>query len=141
MEFVSFELAKKLKEKGFKKECLRYYDTKDVDKDYFHWSANESAIANAFYHSWNTDNEGFKHERIDAPTISQVLKWLREEKNIDIDITVHPSFATTTKKVYAWRVVMDSDGMECKYKDGIHTYGKYEQAALAGIEYTLDHLL
>lgn len=124
MEFVSFELAKKLKEERFDCPCRAYY---------YKWG--RSHISDELF-TFNS-----KSTAISAPFAHQVLSWLREEKNIDIDITVHPSFATTTKKVYAWRVVMDSDGMECKYKDGIHTYGKYEQAALAGIEYTLDHLL
>lgn len=29
MEFVTFEIAKKLDEKGFKEKCLAYYDVND----------------------------------------------------------------------------------------------------------------
>ncbi len=41
MEFVDFDLAKKLKEKGFKNNCIGYYDYAGE----FHYNY-ESAISN-----------------------------------------------------------------------------------------------
>lgn len=142
MEFVSYELAKKLKEKGFScKYPLAMYNEVEQFCPLYTSADRNPNIKSVFGNREYYDYDDFDENDFIAPTIEQVLVWLREERNIDIDITVHPSFSTTTKKVYAWRVVTESDGMDYEYKDGIHSYGKYEEAALAGIEYTLDKLL
>lgn len=61
METVSFDLAKKLKEKGFDKYCCRAYSEIGCFND--------------------TDTYKYSEEfYCYAPQISQVLKWLREEK-------------------------------------------------------------
>ena len=129
MDFVSFEIAKKLKEKGFREECLCHYV--DVDLVY----NIESPIANnqlLFCHNkydniWHRDN-------YDAPTISQVLKWLRKEKKIYLElvIVVDTEYMCDIYKI-------DERPIECL---GSTEYFKTpEQAALAGIEYVLDNLI
>ena len=71
-----------------------------------------------------------------TPTISQVLKWLREEKNIhitiDVDINDNFNFYFTILKKgrESWEVLQY--GESCK---------TYEQAAFAGIEYVIDNML
>jgi hypothetical protein len=89
MNFVTFEISKKVKEKGFP---LVYY----------------------------------------IPTISQVLKWLRDEKKLHIVIPA--SF----DEGYWWEV-RDFNREISEYSD--IEYTSYEQAALAGIEYVLDNLI
>lgn len=58
-DFVTYELAVKLKEKGFREKCVWHYydDTKDK---------YQSSSPQCYYYGGNTS---------DAPTISQVLKW------------------------------------------------------------------
>ena len=84
-DFVTYDVAVKLKEKGFKEECLAYYTTEytlynnmitltddkylcvsDIDYEEFLVSHNSIKYTNGNY--------------VDAPTISQVLKWLREKE-------------------------------------------------------------
>lgn len=72
-DFVPFEIAKKLKEKGFNWPCSHYYRTKC--KDLFMVFPSED---------WS-DIE----ERINAPTISQALKYLEKEKKVFIDTKTH----------------------------------------------------
>ena len=77
------------------------------------------------------------------PTIYEVLKWLREEKKISIEIGIH-CLLKWMCSIYAF-----SDGIEdfTQYdNDGINDtiyilYNSYEQAAIAGIEYVLDNLI
>lgn len=112
-EFVTFEIAKKLNDKGFDWICSRYYsvDNKKLKKNEY-WAYEE---------------------RISAPTISQVLKWLRE-KDIMVEIPIilgdddtwRFSFRIQTKKFYD-RAKTD--------------YASYELAALTCIEYVLDGIL
>lgn len=122
-DFAPFELAVKLKEKGFKLICSHYYRTKS--KDLFMVFPCED---------WS-DIE----ERINAPTISQVLKWLREEKKMHIIVEISDSgWYYTIYPNIRWengKLKSDTYIMSFKHKES------YEQAALAGIEYVLDNLI
>lgn len=131
-EFVSFELAVKLKEKGFREECL------------YSFSYLNEIVANRVYNyeDFVTTEDLYRcvnfGDRADAPTISQVLKWLREKKiHIMIDI---------------WKVDVDDTNYKWGYDIVNLTTTKvvgcdtqcadtYEQAALAGIEYVFDNLI
>ena len=124
-DFVTFELAKKLKEKGFDCSCIGHYVN------------NQLYIAH-YLNAFHSD----KDESLDAPTISQVSKWLREEK--EIDILLQP--------IFLYNVLYNETSRERKY--GIKIYApqlnkpthmdyfkNWEKGAIAGIEYVLDNLI
>lgn len=137
-DFVPYKLAVKLKEKGFKEECLSYYTTEytlynnvitltddkylcvsDIDYEEFLVSHNSIKYTNGNY--------------VDAPTISQVLKWLREEKNIHIEIRLFTcGYGFDIYKIYPKERIVWSGTLE---------YETFEQAAIRGIEYTLYNLI
>lgn len=127
-DFVTFEIAKKLKEKGFKEQCLAYY-TKD--SDFYYNTSYGSDVENAFK-SFNSRSNHICGKRIDAPIICQVLKWLREEKGIHVCITLG-EFSD-----WVYDVSRIDGNMFCKAEDGFESY---EQAALAGVNYCLDNLI
>lgn len=121
MEFVNYELAKRLKEKGFtlpKSNVVGKFDSDGV----FH---------SQLYINFT---ETMDSEEIIAPTISQVLKWLREEK--EIDLVIEPLFYENRHREYGIRVFAPrlNKPVHCGY------FNKWEQAALAGINYYLDNL-
>ena len=124
-DFVSFEIAKKLKEKGFNWTCSHYYRTKS--KDLFMIFPRED---------WSNIEE-----RINAPTISQVLKWLREEKMIYIEIFLYDrKYSYLIKSIT--QICEEDLFHKCLNDDTAdEEYATYEQAALAGIEYVLDNLI
>ena len=137
-DFVSFELAKKLKDKGFKNNCIGYYDYAGE----FHYNY-ESAISNKeIYFCHNKYDNIWHRDLVDAPTISQILKWLREEKKIHICIDIYDdgwffdiaSFYKEDTGVYE---------IKLPYKSSKVTpdYDSFEQAALAGIEYSIVNLI
>lgn len=140
-DFVPFELAIKLKEKGFRAKCLTYYDVEDnVGLLYNTQYANDSlpyqytdllASHNANEVSYTDDSENCA----DAPTIPQVLKWLRDEKKIFvlIDIRIDLSWLY---EIWGIETALHSLGCVPYQK-----HQSYEQAALAGIEYVLDNLI
>ena len=138
-DFVPYELAKKLKEKGFKEQCLAYY-TKD--SDFYYNTSYGSDVENAFK-SFNSRSNHICGKRIDAPIICQVLKWLREEKKISIEVNIHCSLK------WMCGIYDFSDGIadftQYDYNgidDTVYIlYDSYEQAALAGIKYSLDNLI
>ena len=71
-DFVNLKLAQKLKEKGFSLEKMEIYGKFDSD-GLFHPQLYFNYI------------ETMDCNEIIAPTISQVLKWLRDEKKLHIE--------------------------------------------------------
>lgn len=121
-EFVPFEISKKLKEKGFpqlKKGTLAMYNE---EGEWF----SLARYLDEFEYCFDDFDE---HDCV-APTISQVLKWLREEKKIHIGVLYHGYYAT-------WIQPMESNnGIHV-----IHDCKSYENAAFEGIEFVLDNLI
>lgn len=126
MNFVSFKIAKKLKDKEFPQRpdyfnYSSYYDWDGLRK--IHSLSNASVW---FDPNISRDNLYF------APTISQVLKWLREEKKLHIIIPA--SF----DEGYWWEI-RDFNKEISEYID--EEYKTYEEAALKGIEYVINNLI
>jgi hypothetical protein len=122
-DIVTYELAVKLKEKGFNWICSHYYRTKC--KDLFKIFPCED---------WSDIKD-----RINAPTISQVLKWLREDKDIHIIVEIADSgWYYTLYPNVRWE---DGKLKSDKYIMSFKNKNSYEEAALAGIEYVLDKLI
>ena len=136
-DFVTFDIAKKLKEKGFIEDCIAYYHTDGellYNRDQYRGGDYKSLLRS--YNSLPKNPIGC--EQTDAPTISQVLKWLREEK--DIDLVINPVFFYDDlgrMREYGCKVFAPSlnKPKHCGYHE------KWEQASLAGIEYVLDDLI
>lgn len=127
-DFVSFEIAKKLKEKGFPQRpdyfnYSSYYDWDGLRK--IHSLCNASVW---FDPNISRDNIYF------APTIPQVLKWLRNEKKIHICIDFNGDIPP---KWYYQIAIYGSTDIAA---DG-YGYNDYETAVLAGIEYVINNLI
>lgn len=118
MDFVSFEIAKKLKEKGFNNECHAYYEP-------IKHCLNISRV-------FKTNTLAENYNCITAPTISQVLKWLREEKKIYVLIEVE------YEDWFEYKIVQTIKGIR---GSSTRVYETFEEAVLAGIEYVLDNLI
>ena len=134
MNVVNYEIAKKLKDKGFREECLLHYVGEDL---YYNI---ESPIANnQFWFSHNKYDNLWHRDNIDAPTISQVLKWLREEKLILIGLSPMQEYDVEETIEWCATVYKAYKQGGLSLKEELY-YESYEQAALAGIEYVLDNL-
>lgn len=139
-DFAPFELAVKLKEKGFREKCLLHYEStggfysNSIDTyDRPNQELDYSDFLKCF-------NEGNSIGLIDAPTISQALKWLREEKLILIGLSPMQEYGGD--EVIEWcSTVYKADKQGGLSWQEEFYYQSYEQAALAGIEYVLDNLI
>lgn len=118
MDFVSYDIAKKLKEKGFDGKVSAYY--KDTNK---------------IFNTSNASNLNILTGAHSAPTISQVLKWLREEKRIE----VNACWDNIDAQWIGYASEMDKPDLVGYYTP--IDYDSYEQAAFAGVEYVLDNLI
>lgn len=135
MEFVTFEIAKKLKEKGFKDECFAYYLPNNSELCY-NITHYRGVIVTDCLNSFNSYIDGcVTSDYIDAPTISQVLKWLREKKKI------HIGFGYSPRKKWRYVVMYMDDRFYNKPTLTVDGFLKIEQAAIEGIEYVLDNLI
>ena len=139
-DFVTYELAVKLKDKGFREKCIAYYWEKiNEHTPSFVVEDNMPEDGLDILDLLSNHNQAEWSPFIDAPTISQVLKWLREEKKMHIIVeiadsgwyyTIYPNIRWENGKLKSDTYIMSFKNKE-----------SYEQAALAGIEYTLNNLI
>lgn len=135
MEFLSFELAKRLKEKGFtcQHPIAMYNEIGDFCT--LTTSADFKTYPSGYKCRCYYNYDDFDEYDFIAPTIAQVLKWLREKKNIE----VVASFSYRNK-VWGYQV-----GDMTLFEDSILSYDysfpTYEEAAIAGVNYCLENLI
>lgn len=121
-DFVPFDLAKKLKEKGFPQKFFGKYEMQGacyIDDGRFYIDGCITEVKNAYT----------------APTIPQVLKWLREKKKI------HIGFGYSPRKKWRYVVMYMDDRFYNKPTLAVDGFIKIEQAALAGVAYCLENLI
>lgn len=121
-DYVSYELAKKLKACGFDEPCLTFYDTnkelgRALDSDNF------NHLGETYQGEWFTDT-------ISAPTLWQAQKWLREKHHISIRVSYIPYH----KVWFADWLNLDSG----EFDDTDATFDFYEEALADGIEFALE---
>ena len=75
-EFVTLETAKLLKEKGFKEDIFTFYELDCVEGDMI--------LSETYDYS---DNFNKKDDCFSAPSQYLAQKWLRETKNLHIEIS------------------------------------------------------
>lgn len=133
--YVSFEVAKLLKEKGFEI---------DTDKGYWKIGKDGTMYFMSPVGAYTSDiNDKFAFYRpadtYPCPTQQMAMRWLREVNNLFVDYEI---------TLYGWNysisaVSRDSNheiiGVENRYFDSY--YDTYEEAAEAAIKYCLENLI
>lgn len=117
-QYVSFETAKVLKEKGFDEWCQMGYNGEGKLLPFI-----------------NMENSRLLPEypcKASAPTQSLVMRWLREVHNIDVT----PMFYEV-RQCYVYRISVNG-----KFnKDDIDGFISYEEACESAIKYCLERLI
>ena len=127
-DYVSFEIAKLLKEKGFDESCDQKYD----DEGYL--SFNHIGYINA-----EKPTEDFSAL---APTHQMAMKWLREEHKVFI--YVEPFI--TTSGLEGYNPYCTKIGGEFMWINPLRKYSNtssdtYEEAVESAIKYCLENLI
>ena len=127
-DYVSLEIAKLLKGKGFDEYCFATYSTEIGD------FITVGPIKNS-----EIDADKDDTYICTAPTHQMVMKWLREIKNIEIDVSLSALNADGTKE-YMYDVFFTDERYieNAKIKAGFKTY---EEAVEAAIKYCLTDLI
>lgn len=115
-DFLSFDLAKKLKEKGYTLDTAHHYDD------------NGSIVVSLV--------EFDERCMYPCPEIHQVLKWLRDSNAIHIHICLYSKGWYCD--VYTYEYYEEDREYGAKHIIQLDEFSTYEEAALAGIEYALD---
>jgi hypothetical protein len=128
-DYVSFEIAKLLKEKGFDGTCYACYE-------YF-----ESSVT--LYKGWPFEYKGTpvknSQERIKCPTLQMAMKWLREL--YDIHIVIFPSSFMHGDK-YTYSIYYKRTKKDENYQLHFQSRAKtFEGAANEAIEHCLTNLI
>jgi hypothetical protein len=119
-EFVSYEIALKLKELGFDEPCFTYYHNINGNI--------RTGIVVSIYNAWTYAGTK-KIETTLAPLYQQVFRWLRNKYDIDISInTIYSKYNENTIKQYSG--VIDNKTMYTN----VGFYETYEEAELAGLQ-------
>ena len=114
-DYVSFETAKLLKEKGF------------------NWNTDKQYNLDKIVSEYNiTDRSRYPERYLDAPTLQMAMKWLREVHNVFISIQQHIDMS------YVWYSYKDGAPKGCDRKSHNNTY---EEACEAAIKYCLENLI
>ena len=135
-DYVSFEVAKLLRDKRFDVKCIYYYiQTKEMFK------------IDTRYHTALTTQElldlqiiGEKEDRYAAPTQAIAMRWLREVHNLSVEVY-------RTACGYIGCITAIPSGTDIKFleTDGDDlasgAYTKWEYACEAAIKYCLEHLI
>ena len=127
-DYVSFEVAKLLKDKGFNWECIGYY----VDDEPY----------DVKYSFCGETNSTWESRCCSAPTLQTAMKWLREVHNIGIfpsTYTITNSKGSKEEHVYGSAIVnLITFDLMC---DDIMPNSSYEQACESAIKYCLENLI
>ena len=124
-DYVSFETAKLLKEKGF------------------NWNTDKQFNLDKIVGDYNiTDRSRYPERYLDAPTLQMVMKWLRDVHNliISVEFTIHGWLCDITK------IFRDSNGFIVNINHGIGDDSlpycdEYEDACEVAIKYCLENLI
>ena len=139
-DFVTYELAVKLKEKGFKEQCIAYYWEKiNEHTPSFVVEDNMPEDGLSILDLLSNHNQAEWSPFIDAPTISQVLKWLRKDKKVFIEKSITTSGYYPT--VYS-NIDLTFENKTTYYQEYVGaTYKDYNKCVLEAIEYVIDNLI
>lgn len=128
-DYVSYDIAKLLKEKGFDVYVRSFYE-KDKYKTKEEFSTNNAL--------WNYNISSFRYS---APTLQMAMKWLREVHNVFIDISSRFSKNADKDICFSYSCKKLIDTYKSSYEIGDGEWLNYEEASEAAIKYCLENLI
>ncbi len=131
-DYVSFETAKLLKEKGFNEKCRAFY-VLWFDEEVEGPKEDEAE-------NWNIEPKYFS-----APTLQMTMKWLRDVHHITIAV-IPLSFTLKGSENFIcnnWVFNLWEKGNPTvsEFYGNQTAYSTYEEAAEAAIKYCLENLI
>ena len=124
-DYLSFEVAKLLKEKGFDEPCFMSYWLRTKDKP-------------ELAHLEQTSNN--YSDCVSCPTLQMAMRWLREVYKIFIKINIVPYTTITMEQhYYFFTIYRERKPVYGHMID--YYYSTYEEAVEAALKYCLENLI
>lgn len=130
-DYVSFETAKLLKEKGFDEFCPTFYETDEPDN-----GPKYSKKLGWFLHNSYDYSDRYGKIIISAPTLSMAMKWLRVVHKLEI----YPYHQYSQDGNKWWFEIVKFPSPVSDYESNA-IYATYEEACEAAIKYCLENLI
>lgn len=125
-DFVSYEIAKRLKAQGFDYPCYFYYTKEDApDGSVWHTTSEEAPI----------DYNRSVYAGCSMPTLAQAQKWLREVHGIHIAVIGNYDCGGNLYAFEVWLQGVSGGRQVLQYET--KKLSDYESALSAGIEASL----
>ena len=128
-DYVSFETAKLLKEKGFDEGCRQY------------WYRGNLILTRSEICILNRELDNYEDEGWAAPTLQMAMKWLREVHNIFIDIVSRFSMNADKDICFSYSCKKLIGTYKSCYEHSDGEWWNYEDACEAAIKYCLENLI
>lgn len=127
-QFVTYEIALKLKELGFDEECLTSFEPG--------WNFNMPSGRTK--NNSNYPKENVINQKCAAPLWQQVIDWFRKKHDVHIIFSVNP-YSTDINQVYGYKIYADNNlsGLKCVINYEclmLHFIEAIERAILTAIE-------
>ena len=154
-DYVSFEIAKLLKEKGFKHWCYKSYGDAVYHKGVPISFAEEYELKSAGLedeieyveggdiYDFGCDNRKKDAKIWAAPTLQMAMKWLREIHCVHIDILMEGNGTCVEYRAYArpFKTIYPNRSFDSVDSFLIGNYKTYEDACEASLKYCLLNLI
>jgi len=144
--YVSYEVAKLLKEKGFDWECNHYY-MENISGDEHYLLPGSIMYGEDYNKRLQQDDLGIhinvSSGKISAPNQQMACRWLREEHNIHIMPTIGCDVDRTPRIFYGAVIVSFNKNGDICYHNPLdeNYYNEPEDAVEAALEYVLKNLI
>ena len=123
-DYVSFETAKLLKEKGFDEYGMYFYTLKDEGREGYKSNKRLQEFAH------NSEPE-IKERAVSCPTLQMAMKWLREVHNIALNVC----YLVGMWSYSVYRTDVSSSGYNSE------NFDTYEEACEDGIKFCLENFI
>jgi len=133
-DYCDYETCVALKELGYNRGAYAYYFPNHKEDLIFNTHQMRGCSINEMLKGYNTyPKDVMGHELIDAPTMWEAQKWLREEKKIEVNAT----YDNVVELHWHWYM----KSLTNRNQDtSIINHDSYEQALLAGIKEAVKNL-
>lgn len=137
-DYVSFDTAKLLKEKGFNEQLDTVYSEygelhKVFDKEFYESTNSFITLSNSNYNDITRAKYGFF---VTAPTLQMAIKWLKEEHNLG----VIPHWSQVSGEFGCHIYDLTKKGSQ-EYHSIRGSFDGFEEPAELGIKYCLENLI
>ena len=135
-DYVSFETAKLLKEKGFNESIETLIGPEGII-----YRLDENSVSRQRHSTISNSKINIYSEDVSCPTTQMAMKWLREVHNISIE-AVYDCSNGKTETISWWLAnIKHINSSSSKENDCLTAYDSYEESCEAAIKYCLENLI